>query len=111
LAQSKQTTKIKPFPEIFLEVSGALLVTIFFYKMNNENEHFVLSKAHYAANKSIFFLILRNVKHVFKNILLIYSEHVKCITTEESSAKCAVMCHEACKQSSLLTSIQNTYPL
>jgi hypothetical protein len=54
--------------------------------------------------KSIF--LLKIVKHVFDNVLIIDLEHVRCLTAEESSAECAVMCCKGtkmCKQSSILT--------
>jgi hypothetical protein len=40
--------------------------------------------------KSIFMKSLRNVKHVFNNILIMGLEHVGCLTAEESSTFRAV---------------------
>jgi hypothetical protein len=44
-----------------------------------------------------FIKFFRNVKHMFNNVLIMDLVHVRCLTAEESSAECAVMCRKGSK--------------
>jgi hypothetical protein len=49
------------------------------------------------SQKSIVIKVYRKVKRVFDNVLLTDIMQVSCLTEEESSAKCAAMCHKSSK--------------
>jgi hypothetical protein len=42
--------------------------------------------------KSMLMKCLRNVKHVFNNVLIMDLKHDRCLKSDESSAECAVTC-------------------
>jgi hypothetical protein len=54
-----------------------------------------LLKAHY--DSEILFLLLRNVKNLFYNVLIMDLKQIRCLSTEKSCAEYAVMCRKGSK--------------